>query len=82
MDNFSRRGAAAGDNTKQRRNTLKGPPFTRIRTIIRIGSSYYVSIPRRILASLELYRGSRVALEIRGKDIILHSQIKDAWGNK
>ncbi len=61
---------------------MRGTPFNRIRSIIRIGSSFYVSIPRRMLASLSLYRGSRLALEVKGKDLIFHSEIKDSWGTK
>lgn len=61
---------------------MRGTPFNRIRSIIRIGSSFYVSIPRRMLASLSLYRGSRLSLEVKGKDLILHSEIKDSWGTK
>lgn len=61
---------------------MRGTPFNRIRSIIRIGSSFYVSIPRRMLASLGLYRGSRLSLEVKGKDLILHSEIKDSWGTK
>lgn len=61
---------------------MHGPPFNRVRSVIRIGSSFYVSIPRRILASLSLYRGSLVSLEVKGKDLILHTEIKDSWGTK
>jgi antitoxin component of MazEF toxin-antitoxin module len=61
---------------------MKGTPFNRIRSVIRIGSSFYVSIPRRTLAGLNLYRGSKVSLEVKGKDIIFHSEIKDSWGTK
>lgn len=61
---------------------MKGTPFNRVRSIIRIGSSFYVSIPRRTLAGLNLYRGSKVCLEVKAKDIILHSEIKDSWGTK
>jgi len=61
---------------------MKGAPFNRIRKIIRIGSSFYVSIPRRTLAGLSLYRGSLLSLETKGKDLIFHSEIKDSWGTK
>lgn len=59
---------------------MKGPPPNQTRRIIRIGGSYYVSLPRVYMRQVGGYRGQEVRLQIQHDAIVVHLIRTQKWG--
>lgn len=57
-----------------------------VRQVVRISGTYYISVPKWLMAKLRVFRGSLVILTVEGSKIVVETDIDKvkgaAWTDK